>query len=70
VIRLSAEAHAVLAGLIAPEDEVNHQGVVFSDAVLAEFAEKLPRWVFWEWALAPDAADADNNPRYNAHAGM
>lgn len=69
VIWLSAEAHAVLSGLIAPEDEVNRQGVVLSDAVLAEFAEKFPRWVFWEWANDPDAADVDDNNRYRPYAG-
>lgn len=69
IVRLSAEAHAVIAALTAPSTAVNHEGVMYSDEAHAELAELFPIADFWAWASEPDTADEDD-VRYFADAGM
>lgn len=70
IVRLSRDLHAVIAALIAPSTEVNHEGVIFSDEAGAERTALFPIEDFWAWANEPGAADDEDNPRYLADAGM
>ncbi|RAS59477.1 hypothetical protein C8D87_11489 [Lentzea atacamensis] len=68
IVRLSAEAHAVIAALTAPSTAVNHEGVMYSDAAHAELAELFPIADFWAWVSEADVTDEDD-VRYFADAG-
>ncbi|MDT7789860.1 MAG: hypothetical protein QOF58_8279, partial [Pseudonocardiales bacterium] len=70
VVRLSREAHAVIAGLTAPSWEVNHEGVLYSDAARDELAAVFPITDFRAWVTDPDVAGDEDNVRYLADAGM
>lgn len=50
VVGLSPDAVAVVAGLVAPTDDVNQSGIYAADQVRAEIHSAFPLATFQEWA--------------------
>ncbi len=48
-VNLSAEARAVLAGMLAPSDEVNSDGIYAGDKTWAELRTAFPQGEFTAW---------------------
>lgn len=56
---LSAEAVAVIAGMVAPSEEVNADGIMTSDQVWDEVRAAFPIETFWAW-VAEHNKDEDD----------
>lgn len=49
IVELSEDAAAVVAGLVAPTSDVNHEGIMTSGAVWAEIRAAFPLDLFRTW---------------------
>lgn len=59
-VTLSRDAASVIAGLVAPSLDVNHAGVITTDAVWNEIRDAFPLELFHDWAAAhPPTDDGD-----------
>lgn len=59
-VMLSATALAVVAGLVAPTTEINHDGILADGEIWAELEHAFPLEVFWEFVVTdPESYDAD-----------
>lgn len=59
-VTVSRDAASVIAGLVAPSFDVNHAGVITTDAVWNEIRDAFPLELFHDWAAAhPPTDDGD-----------
>ena len=69
-ITLSPDAVAVIAGLVAPSDAFNRDGIYTTEEVWAEIRTAFPHTAFLRWAEAhPDVLDSGGQG-YDPEAGM
>lgn len=67
---LSPDARAVIAGLVAPADDVHHAGIVAGDKLWQEIHETFPLERFQQWADGHQLADVgEDGDYYDPNAG-